>query len=402
MMKQPLNPTGIAALHSTMTGYVERGDIPGIVTLIAQGDEIHVGAIGVQSIGDSTSMRRDTIFRIASITKPITAAATMVLVDDGRLSLDQSVVPWLPELAQRRVLRAIDAALDDTVPATRDITVRDLLTSTFGFGSVMAMPGTYPIQQPIRDGYLYGDRMPHISLMPDPDEYMRRLGALPLMYQPGERWTYNTSCDVLGVLISRVTGQSFEAFLRERLFSPLGMKDTAFSAPAEALRRLSGLYAFNHERQMLESFDDARHSEFSQPPAFQSGAGGLVSTADDLFAFFRMLLDKGVWQQQRVLSGDAVVAMTSDQLTAAQRTGADIFFGTHSSWGFGMSVNIQRSQPWTVPGRFGWDGGFGTAAYADPSHDFVGILLTQRTLDSPESPAVMEDFWALAYRSLEA
>jgi CubicO group peptidase (beta-lactamase class C family) len=385
-----------------MPGCVERGDIPGIVTLIGCGGEIHVDAMGMTTVGGKELMRRDAIFRIASITKPIAAAATMILVDDGKLRLDDSVERWLPELANRRVLRGVDSQLDETVPATRSITVRDVLTSTFGFGSVMAMPGTYFIQQLIKDAHLGGDGPPRPFLTPGTDEWMRRLGALPLMYQPGERWLYNTSCDVMGVLVARVSGKSFGAFLRERLFEPLGMKDTGFSVPASKLDRLPDLYQFNHESKKLEVFDDSRNSEYSRQPAFESGAGGLVSTADDYYAFCRMMLNKSVWGQTRLLSQASIELMTSDQLVPSQRIGADVFFGGHSSWGFGMAVNIERDKPWVVPGRFGWDGGFGTSAYSDPKNDFIGILLTQRMMDSPEPPAVFNDFWSYAYRSLEA
>lgn len=401
MALQSLNKARVADLHATMSGYVERGEIPGIVTLIGRGGEVHVDAIGMQTADGKAPMRRDTIFRIASLTKPITAAATMVLVDDGKLRLDDAVERWLPELAHRRVLRRIDSALDDTVPALRSITVRDLLTSTFGFGSVMAMPGTCPIQKPISDGHLGGDGPPHPSLTPGPDEWMRRLGALPLMFQPGERWAYNTSCDVLGVLIARVSGTSFEDFLRQRLFGPLGMADTGFSVPASKLERLPGIYRIDRSRNALEAFDDPQHSEYASPPAFESGAGGVVSTADDYHAFCAMLLNQGAARAERLLSEASVRAMTSDQLTSAQRQGADMFFGHHSSWGFGMGVNIRRDKPWLVPGRFGWDGGFGTSAYSDPTNNFVGVLLTQRLVDSPAPPAVYDDFWRQAYRSLE-
>jgi CubicO group peptidase (beta-lactamase class C family) len=171
------------------------------------------------------------------------------------------------------VLRRIDSALDDTVPAQRAITVRDLLTSCLGFGSVMAMPGTYPIQRPIRDGHLGGDGPPHPSLAPGTDEWMRRLGALPLMYQPGERWLYNTSCDLMGVLVARAGGRAFEAFLRERLFDPLGMKGTAFSVPPSQLDRLAGCYQLDRESQKLEEFDGTgQDSDWTRPPAFESGA----------------------------------------------------------------------------------------------------------------------------------
>ncbi len=395
-----LKTARVADLHAAMRGYVERGNIPGIVTLIARGDEIHVDAVGTMTLDGDDPMRRDTIFRIASISKPITAAATMILVDDGVLRLDDSVERWLPELAKRRVLKRIDSQLDDTVPAKRSITVRDLLTFCFGFGSVMAMPGTYPIQQPIRDGHLGGDGPPHPFLTPGPDEWMRRLGALPLMYQPGERWAYNTGSDVLSVLIARASGKSFGAFLRERLFEPLGMKDTAFSVAASQMDRLPGCYQFNPSSRKLEAFDSLENSEYSRQPAFESGAGGLVSTADDYYGFCRMLLNKGVWGKERVLSEAAVESMTRDQISPEQRIGAEVFFGNHSSWGFGMAVNLHREMTWTVPGRFGWDGGFGTSAYSDPSNDVIGILLTQRMMDSPEPPAVFKDFWAGVYRGV--
>jgi CubicO group peptidase (beta-lactamase class C family) len=401
MESNALNKERVADLRATMNGYVARGDIPGIVTLIARGDEVYVDAIGRKTVGGEEPMRRDTIFRIASITKPIAAAATMILVDDGKLRLDEPVEGWLPELANRRVLRRMDSSPDDTVPAKRSITVRDVLNSTFGFGSVMARPGTYWIQELIRDGHLGGDGPPHPSLTPGTDEWMRRLGELPLMYQPGERWLYNTSCDVMGVLVTRVSGKSFGAFLRERLFDPLGMKDTGFFVPASKLDRLPGVYVFNHESRKLEEFDRTQDSEYSRPPAFESGAGGLVSTADDYYAFCRMMLNKGVRGGERVLTEASAGAMTRDQLSPQQREGAELFFGSHSSWGFGMAVDLQREKPWMVPGRFGWDGGFGTSAYSDPANDFIGILMTQRMMESPEPPQVFEDFWKGAYQALE-
>ena len=167
------------------------------------------------------------------------------------------------------------------------------------------------------------------------------------------------------------------------------------------LDRLPGLYQFNRDSKRLEVFDSAQNSEYGRPPAFESGAGGLVSTADDYYAFCRMMLNKGVWGRERLLAQASIELMTSDQLMPQQRIGAEIFFGSHSSWGFCMAVNIQRHQPWIAPGRFGWDGGFGVSAYSDPNNDFIGILLTQRLMDSPEQPAVFNDFWTHAYRSLE-
>jgi CubicO group peptidase (beta-lactamase class C family) len=285
-----LSKARLRRMHDVMAGHVERGDVPGLVTLISRQGEVHVDAIGAKTLGGSDPMRRDTIFRIASMTKPITAAAAMILVEECKLRLDEPVDRLLPELANRKVLKRIDGPLDDTVPAKRPITLRDLLTFRMGFGSVMAPPGTYPIQKAMSDLQIGGDGPPNPSKTPAPDEWIRRLGTLPLMHQPGEKWMYNTGSDVLGVLIVRVSGQPFATFLRERIFEPLGMKDTDFSVPSGKLDRLPGCYSGNPKTGALEIYDDARASQWSRPPAFPSAAGGLVSTVDDYLAFCQMML----------------------------------------------------------------------------------------------------------------
>ncbi len=214
-----------------MAGYVERGDVPGLVTLVSRRGEVHVDAIGATGSRRQSPMRRDTIFRISSMTKPITAVAAMILVEECKLRLDEPVDRLLPELADRTVLKRLDGPLDETVPAHRPITVRDLLTFRMGFGQMMAPPDAYPILQAANEQQI-GMGPPSPATTPAPDEWMRRLGTLPLMHQPGERWMYNTGSDVLGVLIARAAGQPLETFLRERIFAPLGMKDTGFSVPA--------------------------------------------------------------------------------------------------------------------------------------------------------------------------
>jgi CubicO group peptidase (beta-lactamase class C family) len=386
-------------MHDVMAGHIERGDMPGLVTLISRRGDVHVDAVGMMALGGTDPMRRDTIFRIASMTKPITAAATMILVEECKLRLDEAVDRLLPELANRRVLKRIDAPLDDTVPATRPITVRDLLTFRMGFGSVMAPPGTYPIQKAMSDLQIGGDGPPHPSKTPAPDEWIRRLGTLPLMHQPGERWLYNTGSDVLGVLIARASGQPLETFLRERIFEPLGMKDTGFSVPAEKIDRLPGCYRRNPETNVLEVYD-AGDGEWSRQPPLPSGAGGLVSTVDDYLAFCQMMLNKGQYARGRILSRPSVELMTTDQLTPAQKAEADIFFGDNRSWGFGVAVTTRRDELWAV-GRFGWDGGLGTSGYADPREDMVGILMTQRLMESPQAPRVFVDFWTSAYQAID-
>jgi len=350
---------------------------------------------------DPAPVKRDTIFRIASLSKPITAVGAMILIEDCKMRLDDSIEPWLPELADRRVLKSISSEIDDTVPARRAITVRDLLTFRMGFGSVMAEPDTYPIQKRIREYQIGGDGPPDPAKAPATDEWLRRLASLPLIAQPGERWMYHVSCDLLGLLIGRVAGKSLGAFLRERIFEPLGMRDTSFQLSAKKLDRLPVLYRFNPQTKTLDVVDDAKSSSWLTEPAFESGGGGLVSTIDDHFAFSQMMLNKGKHGRERILSRASVELMTSDQLTPEHRAGSEIFFGDYRSWGLGMAVEIRRREIYGTPGRFGWDGGFGTSAYTDPAERMIGILFTQRMMDSPEPPKVFTDFWTLAYATMK-
>jgi CubicO group peptidase (beta-lactamase class C family) len=396
-----LSKSRLERMHHVLSGYVERQEMPGLVALVSHHDEVHVETLGTMSFGHPAPMKRDTIFRIASITKPITAVAAMILVEECRLRLDDSIEPWLPELANRRVLKSISSDLDDTVPALRAITLRDLLTYCMGFGSVMAMPDTYPIQKYIRDYRIGGDGPMLPTLAPSMDEWLEKLGSLPLLAQPGERWLYNVSGDVLGALIARVSGQSLGTFMRERIFEPLGMKDTAFHMPPEKIDRLPAFYFLNRQTNKLDFFDDPINSAWRSEPPFESGAGGLVSTIDDYFTFSRMMLNKGRHGRKQILSRATVELMTSDQLTPEQRAGSEIFFGTHASWGLGVAVDIRRKDIFHMPGRFGWTGGFGTTAYTDPAEGTIGILFTQRMMDSPEPPKVFVDFWTLAYGAME-
>ncbi|HEX4200851.1 MAG TPA: serine hydrolase domain-containing protein [Chthoniobacterales bacterium] len=387
-------------MHQILSGYIDRKELPGLVALVSHQDDVHVETLGTLSFNQSAPMRLDTIFRIASLTKPVTAVAAMILVEECRLRLDESIEPWIPELANRRVLRSLSGPLDDTIPAHRPITVRDLLTFRMGFGSVMAPPDTYPIQKLIREYRIGGDGPPRPSQAPTTDQWIQRLGSLPLMAQPGERWLYNTSSDVLGVLIARVSGQSLGTFTRERIFDPLGVNDTAFYVPREKIDRLPECYGFNHQTNALDLYDDPANSAWGSTPPFESASGGLVSTMNDYYAFYRMLLNKGRHGDTQILSRTAVELMTSDQITAENRVGAELFFGDFRSWGFVMSVDIRRDDLSHNPGRFGWDGGTGTTAYVDPAEDMIGILFTQRMMDSPEPPNVFSDFWTLAYAAL--
>jgi CubicO group peptidase (beta-lactamase class C family) len=393
--------TRLDRLHGTLSGYVERGQIPGLVALVSHREEIHVETLGALAFDNPAPMNRDTIFRIASITKPVAAVAAMILVEECKIRLDDSIEPWLPELSNRRVLKSISSDLQDTVPARRAITLRDLLTYRMGFGSVMAPPDTYPIQKFIREYRIGGDGPPRPSQAPETGEWLERLGSLPLIAQPGEQWMYHVSGDVLGPLVARVSGKSLGTFMRERIFDPLGMKDTGFYVPAGKMDRLPAIYFFNPEVNRLDLFEDVANSSWRCEPPFESAGGGLVSTADDYFKFCQMMLNKGRLGRERILSRASVELMTSDQLTPEQRADSGIFFGTHSSWGFGMAVDIRRNEIFHNPGRFGWTGGFGTIAYTDPAEGLIGILFTQRMMDSPKPPRVFTDFWTLAYAALE-
>lgn len=396
-----LSAERLKRLHDVMTGYVERGEVPGLVTLVARRGEGHVDAIGAMAGGSEEPMRRDTIFRISSMTKPITAAAAMILIEACALRLDEPVNRLLPELANRQVLKRPDADLDDTVPAHRPITVRDLLTFTMGVGIVAAAPGTVPIADALAELEL-GQGMPSPQTPPAPDEWIRRLGTLPLMYQPGERWMYNTGSDVLGVLIERASGQPFETFLKERIFDPLGMNDTGFDVIWDRIGRLATSYVIDPDSGAAAIYDEPADGQWSRLPSFPSGGGGLVSTVDDFLAFADMLRGKGVSRGERILSRPSVEFMTSDQLTPEQKAASGLvpgFFRVHG-WGFGVAVVTERTEVAKSVGTYGWDGGMGTSWYNDPAEDLTMILMTQQAWTSPIPPRLFQDFWTATYQAI--
>ena len=384
-----LTRQGLARFSDVAAGHVGNDMVPGLVALVARGDQVHVEALGSLSMG-GPPVRQDSLFRIASTSKPITGAATLALLREGLLGLDDPVERWLPELAGRRVLRRMDGPLDDTVPAARPITARDLLTFTFGFGMVLDMflaPRPWPVVAAANELHLATIGPPNPAEQPDPDTWIAGLGSLPLLAQPGERWLYNTGAHVLGVLLARVAGVPFADVLRSRIFEPLGMRDTAFWAPDPT--RLATAYLPTPGG--LEVWDPP-DGQWSRPPAFGDGAAGLVSTADDLLAFARMLLRGG----EPVLSAEAVTQMTTEQLTAKQkaRDGKGILDGR--SWAFCQSVITEGPRA----GAFGWDGGLGSSWLVDPRRDLVVIVLTQRLFETALAPQVHRDLQAAAYAAL--
>jgi CubicO group peptidase (beta-lactamase class C family) len=392
-----LSATRLRRMHDVMARHVESGGLPGLVALVSRRGEIHVEAIGKIAI-DGAPMQRDSIFRIASMTKPVSAVAAMILVEECRLRLDDPVDEFLPELANRRVLRTIESEIDDTVLAKRAITLRDMLTFRLGYGMIPIFPDRYPIQKAITAvGLAPGPVFPSHP----PDELMRRYGSLPLVHQPGERWLYNAGSEMLGVLIARVAGTTLGNFLQERVFEPLGMRDTAFSVPETKLNRFVTAYIRDRQTQQLKVFDDPITGKFASPPVFENASAGLVSTADDFNAFAQMMLNGGRLGNERILSRPSVELMTTDQLSPEQKVGSELFFHDVRGWGFGLSVFARRDHLYNVPGRYGWEGGHGTSWYSDPKEELTGILLTQRLMDSPQAPAVMADFWTSAYQAID-
>lgn len=385
----------LGRMRDVLAGAVDRRYLPGAVTAVARRGERHVDVVGSMAF-DGAPMRRDSIFRITSMTKPVTAVAAMILVEECVLRLDDPVDRLLPELADRRVLTRPDGPLDETVPAQRPITVRDLLTFRMGLGTVLAPPEQYPLLAEVARLELVGFGPPDPAVPYDQDEWLRRLGTLPLMHQPGERWMYDTAYYVLGVLVSRAAGQPLGTFLRERVFDPLGMVDTGFSVPADELDRLTTAYWTDFETGELTLDDDAADSKWALPPQFASGGAGLVSTVDDYLAFAEMLAGDGRYGDTRILSRPSVTLMRTNQLTPEQRRSTGVLLEDNSGYGFGVAVLLDRDGL-RAPGSYGWPGGFGTSWANDPAEDLVGILLTQRSFPND----VVGDFWTLAYQAID-
>jgi len=387
-------------VHEVVADHVAKGNSGGVAWLAARDGQVEVGTAGTLTRGEDRAVARDTLFRIASMTKPMTAVAALILVEECRLRLDEPVNAWLPELADRRVLVDRSGRLDGpTVPATRPLSLRDLLDFRCGLG--LDFDGGWP--QPLFEamGELgLGSGPPEPQVPPEPDEWMRRVSTLPLLCQPGERWLYNTGSDLLGVLIARAAGQPLDAFMRERVFEPLGMVDTGFFT-SEVARRGScyGVDPATGERSVYDPPD----GQWSRPPAFPSAGGGLVSTVDDVHAFGRMLLDNGrLPDGSRLLSPASVAVMTTDQIGVERGASGPTPDGSQG-WGFGVSVQVRRAGVARSVGSYGWDGGLGTSWANDPHERLVGVVLTTDTFTGAyPPPAVIQDFWTSVYVSLSA
>jgi CubicO group peptidase (beta-lactamase class C family) len=382
-------------LDELVTRHVGPEGVPGAAWLVLRDGELHVGTAG--TLDGSAPVQRNSIFRIASMSKPVTAAAVLALAEDGVLRLDDPLDRWLPELADRRVMVDPHGAVEDTVPAVRQPTVHDALTFRLGWGIDFANwdAQTLPAAMTAAMGFEIGP--PEPSKAPPPDEYAAVLGRFPLEHQPGERWLYNLGSEVLSIVVERAAGKRFGDVLAERIFEPLGMRDTAFHVPAAAMDRFGSSYLPEAWAPEPRTVLDPADGQWAARPAFESGAGGLVSTLDDYLAFAQALLDGG----GPILSRSSVAAMTTDQLFAVDGSpqgGPDPTGAL--GWGFGLGVVRRKTHIAESAGTYAWTGGLGTSWANDPAEGLVGILLTNQTFSGPWLPPIHQDFWTCTYAAL--
>lgn len=374
-----------AAVEKATHDAVASGDVPGVVAQVWRKGELCADSTaGWLNIERQQPMQGNALFGIASMTKPVTVALALRLMDEGKLKLDDPITRWLPEFAQMRVLRSPTAALDDTVPAARAITVEDLMTHRSGLAyGFMAAP---PLGTALLAKMGFGIDSPMT-----PDAWLRTLAQLPLLYQPGERFNYGHSIDVLGLLAARVAGKDLGTLMHEKLFAPLGMVDTGFWVPPEKRARMASFYISTQPGQFMPGSVGAFTTE--RPAAYASGGQGLVSTAADYLRFARMLMENGKLGTVRVLKAQTVQKMRSNQFTDAQRQ-LPFIAGSpfNQGFGLGMSVILNAAQPGVVTGgvgTFGWPGAFGGWWQADPQQQLVLIWLQECTPAPPQPGQAM-------------
>lgn len=342
------------------------GRFPGYAAAIRHGDTVSYRVGGVLALAGDQSVRPDTQFRIASLSKIVGGVLAVNLIADGLLALDDPVGRWLPELAEPRVLRTPTSELTDTVPADRPILLRHLLSFTAGTGLVLRPS---PIQQALAEAGLGPGPLPPRF---DGDEYLARISALPLVCQPGTSWLYHTGAELLGVLLARAAGRPLGQLLAERVTGPLGMTATGFHTENPA--RLTTQY-LPTERGLRPV--DLPTGQYARPPAFESLGGGLLSTVADYLRFLEVFDgDTGV------LGAEDARLISTESIRPEQRAGVQQLTGPDTSWGLCVGLDLAAREPWMAPGRFGWNGGSGTTAYLDPSRGLVAVLLTGRMMQS--------------------
>lgn len=395
--------TGLAdRLEDLMGRHVAADETAGVAWWAERRGEAVTGAAGTLSRGGSDPVRVDSLFRIASVTKPLTALAALVLVERCVLRLADPVDELLPELADCRVLVDPRGPIDGpTVPAERPITLRDVLTNRMGLGMDLTAPWPQPLLDAMGElGLAPG--APEPQLPPEPEEWMRRIATLPLLCQPGTRWLYNTASDVLGVLVGRAAGVPFDRALRELVLDPAGMADTAFSTDVldGGAERLGTSYSVDPATGARAVYD-APSGQWASAPPFPSGAAGLVSCVGDLAGLGRILLSGGRLDDGGRLVGRATVAaMTTDQLGVADGAPAVDAAGA-TGWGFGVGVQVRRTGPTRSVGSYGWDGGLGSSWANDPDEDLVGVVLSTDMFSGADAlPHPLQDFWTTVYAAL--
>jgi CubicO group peptidase (beta-lactamase class C family) len=376
----------IDRVETALQPYLDSGALPGYVAAISIAGQRRIRAAGAMSIEPGAgAMRSQTLFRVASLSKIVAGVLALSLEQDGVFALEDPVGRWLPELAEPRVVGDVRGPLDDTAAAERPIRVRDLLTMTAGVGRLL--PDGPLHRAMVAEGLESGPFPPAFSH----DEFMARLGALPLAHQPGAGWLYHTSIDVLSVLMARAADHSLSELIADRVAEPLGLGGLPFHAREPG--RLATAYEPTGDG--LEVLD-LPSGPFSLLPRFESLGSGLVSTAPDFLAFMELLVDAGA----SVLSAESVARIGADQLDDRQRALAQQFFGESWSWGLGCQVKLSDGDTALAPGGFGWQGGTGATAYVDPPRALAAVLLTQRGLTGPRPPAPFVAFWDAVYRGL--
>jgi len=399
----------LQALTNAMQGYIDRDEAAGMVsTIFRHGVPAYTGVIGWQNKERKIRMGADSIFRLASMSKPLVAAATLTLMDDGTLSLNDPVEKFLPELAGRQVLRDPGGPLDHTVPASRPMRIVDLLTHRSGLvpGAAVALTAPDIPRSPLTQAMVEADRARLIG----GDAWLREVSKLPLAYDPGSKFYYGISFDLLGVLLARAAGKSLPDLLRDRLLEPLGMRDTGFQVPAEKRGRLASVYQADVSTNKIAPQEETLLSQFS-PPTFPSGEGGLYSTAKDYLQAARMLLGRGRLNDVRVLSHRAVALMTSNYLTPQQRQESVEGIREWAGHGFGLGVWVVDDvaeqdaatgyfDGYASAGSYGWPGYFGCWWQVDPKEDMIQLLMIQ-LLPPQRHEAIRKKFESMAYLAID-
>jgi CubicO group peptidase (beta-lactamase class C family) len=374
---------------------VAAGEISGAVAAVMTRQLLRVEAYGFRDKSSRSPTETDTIFRIGSMAKASHTAAALALLDDKKFHLDDDIAKWAPELANRQVLRTLGSEVDDTVPAKREITMFDVLTFQLGYGmylgshdyphfKAMATVGVAPQPEPVAFG---------------PDDFLARLGTLPLAHQPGEAFMYHTGDDVLRVLISRIAGQSLGEVLHERVFEPCGMVDSGLSVPAAKRHRLSTCYwGQANPAEPLQVWDPPE-GRFAADPIFPNS---LVSTAGDYLKLAKMLLNEGEFQGRRVLSTKSVSLMMTDHLTDPHRNAspAPEGFWQTRGWGMGGTVYARSLPQGPNAGAYSWYGGYGGHFLFDKKLGSAIVLLVPRMNMGPQDTALGYEFELATYRSV--